>query len=44
MTNSQATGHDDITMTIIKKCKKKLAPMNAHLINTITISCTFPEK
>ena len=33
MPNSLATGHDDITMTVIKKCKYKIVPKITHFTN-----------
>ena len=38
-----ATGHDSVTMSVVKKLQKQLAPIICHLINTIISSSIFPD-
>ena len=40
---SHATGHDDVSMHIIKHIKHTIAPHITHLINTIIHTNTFPD-
>ena len=41
--SSHSSGHDDITMHILKKVAHKVAPHITHLINTIIHTNTFPS-
>ena len=40
---SHSTGHDDVSMHIIKQIKHTIAPHITHLINTIISTNTFPD-
>ena len=39
---THATGHDAITMNVLKKLSNQLAPHITHLINRIITTATFP--
>ena len=40
---TNATGHDAITMNVLKKISKQISPHLTHLINRIIITATFPS-
>ena len=41
--SSNATGHDDVSMSILKKVNKNIAPHLTHLYNTMIRTSIFPE-